>query len=273
MEVYIEYVILDNFSVDLLLLLLTCRIMRFPIVKWRIALSGLVGTVFALLSPCLKLSGAVLFPIKTAMGLAVYWIGCGRKRKNLSGLTVFFAVTFLFGGVCLGVFELFQVSFYEGTELRYGGIPIGFVIVPILLAWSACERLTRLIRKKRDVSPFIRTVRVTYRGRECDLRAFVDSGNRLYRNSDPVCVIDYRGVSLLLGSDVIGLFAGGRGCDYITLQSFNGKQTRLLSFYADKLDILDRDEPKSWTCVCFAVVMKDFGDVEPYDVLLNPALI
>ncbi len=273
MEIYIEYVILDNFSVDLLLLLVTCRIMKFPVRKWRLALSGLAGTAFALLSPYLKLPGTLLFPIKSAMGVAVYWIGCGQRKRNLSGMAVFFAATFLFGGICLGIFELFQVSFHTGAAVQYGGVPIGFIIVPILLAWGLCERLNRFVRKKRDVSPFVRTVRITYRGRECELQAFIDSGNRLYRNSDPVCVIDYRGASQLMESDIIGLLAGKNPNDYITLQNFNGKKTKLLSFYADKLDILDRDEPKSWTRVCFAVVMKEFGDTEPYDVLLSPALI
>lgn len=273
MEVYIEYVIFDNFSVDLLLLLVTCRIVNFPVRKWRLILSGTIGTAFALLSPYLKLSGELLFPVKSAMGIAVYWIGCGRRKGNLSGLAVFFTATFLFGGICFGVFELFQVSFHSDAAVRYGGIPIGFIIVPILLAWGMCERLNRFIRKKKAVSSFVKKVRITYRGRQCELQAFVDSGNRLYRNRDPVCVIDYRGVNRLMENDMIGLLARKDANGYITLRDFNGKKTKLLSFYVDKLDILDRDEPKSWTRVCFAIVMKEFGDTEPYDVLLSPALI
>ena len=153
MEIYIEYVILDNFSVDLLLLLVTCRIMKFPVRKWRLALSGLAGTAFALLSPYLKLPGALLFPIKSAMGVAVYWIGCGQRKRNLSGMAVFFATTFLFGGICLGIFELFQVSFHTGAAVQYGGVPIGFIIVPILLAWGLCERLNRFVRKNGTYRP------------------------------------------------------------------------------------------------------------------------
>lgn len=272
MEIYVEYVILDNFSVDLLLLILTGRIMHFRLQKWRLMLAGALGTAFAFVSPYLKLSGTLLFLIKSAMGIAVYAVGCAQRKRNLYGLIIFFAATFLFGGICLGVFNMFHISFHEGAAMQYSGMPIGFLIVPILAAWWAVERLCRYIHKKKDLATFVRTVRITYRGRKCELQAFIDSGNRLYHREDPVCVIDYRGASMLLGGELIGLLAKKEN-NSVTLQNFQGTKSKLLSFYADKLDILDKDGAKSWTRVCFAVVMKEFQDAEAYDVLLSPAFV
>ena len=70
MNVYVEFVIIDNFVFDYLLLLLTFYKDRKQINK-RIIISSLFGTVFALVFPLLNLHELILFALKILLAFSM----------------------------------------------------------------------------------------------------------------------------------------------------------------------------------------------------------
>ena len=60
LEVIIEYVLLDNFVIDCILLYCTNKLLRLPTNKWGIVLASTCGAVFALFSPLLNFDGAYI---------------------------------------------------------------------------------------------------------------------------------------------------------------------------------------------------------------------
>ena len=64
MEVYIEYVIIDNFIIDMLILLFTSLVLGSKVGKLRLVLSTLIGVVGAIFMPFIYLPNIILFFIK-----------------------------------------------------------------------------------------------------------------------------------------------------------------------------------------------------------------
>ena len=64
MNVYVEYVILDNFVIDVLLLLAAALTLKLSIKKYRLILGGLVGSACAVVS--VFVTGFWIYLVKTA---------------------------------------------------------------------------------------------------------------------------------------------------------------------------------------------------------------
>lgn len=90
MEVYIEYVITDNFIIDYFLLSLALKYSKAHVNKKRIALSAVIGTIAAVLMPIFNASAAIKFFIKIA--LAFVMIIVAAKPKSGRGY-FFFALS------------------------------------------------------------------------------------------------------------------------------------------------------------------------------------
>ena len=97
-KVYIELVFLDNFMLNLLVILLASRLTRSRIRWGRFTLAAAAGGVYA----CAALAGGVLvaLPIKAAVSVAMcfiaFWVP-GEKRFLLSACA-FWATSFVLAG-------------------------------------------------------------------------------------------------------------------------------------------------------------------------------
>ncbi len=66
MEAYIEYVIWDNFTMDLLIMLIALNALRMKIDKLRVLLSAALGTTGAVLMPIVPFYAAIIIRIIAA---------------------------------------------------------------------------------------------------------------------------------------------------------------------------------------------------------------
>ena len=79
MEVYIEYVITDNFIIDYFLLSLALKYSKAQVNKKRIALSAAIGTIVAVLMPIFNASAAIKFFIKIALAFVMIIVAAKPK--------------------------------------------------------------------------------------------------------------------------------------------------------------------------------------------------
>ena len=79
MNVYLEYVILDNFVIDALILLAAALTLRIPFKKYRIVLGGAVGAACAVAS--VFVGGFWTYLVKTAclVFMCIAAVGVGKK--------------------------------------------------------------------------------------------------------------------------------------------------------------------------------------------------
>ena len=83
MVVYVEYVFLDNFIIDLMLITLARKSFKLEVKKWALA-SAFLGATFAVVSPIFHLQTAVSVALKMPMGFAI--VVCSGKFRNFKEL-------------------------------------------------------------------------------------------------------------------------------------------------------------------------------------------
>ena len=74
MEIYIEYVLIDNFVINYLILLLVKKTMKLKTSIFRMVLSSGIGTIVAVLMPLFSVSNWLFILIKLLLGVSMILI-------------------------------------------------------------------------------------------------------------------------------------------------------------------------------------------------------
>jgi len=121
MTVYIEYVILDNLLIDLLIIYLTSSLLKIHFNKVNILLSALIGTAFAVVMPFISLNSYVLFFLKLSVGMTMVLV---LKKFSFGKFVItfvtFISLTFMMGGMCFGLMYLLSIPFTVNGIMIYG---------------------------------------------------------------------------------------------------------------------------------------------------------
>lgn len=192
MEIYVEYVILDNFIINLLIILFCKFLTGGKYKKWGIVLSDAFGTICAVLMPLVTLKTLYMVFVKIAVG--VIMVGLLKKYANFREyfltLIVMFTVTFLMGGLCYSVNEMF------GFKLSSGQLLINNYHVPVsifcllssgylyLLMW-----LIKYLKHRGKLNSYYFDVSVKINEKIHFFRGFLDTGNKLVCDGKGVVVI------------------------------------------------------------------------------------
>ena len=159
MEVYIEYVLLDNLVIDAIISVLTLKALRLSVKIWRVAVAAAFGTVAAFLLPLIHIHAAFLLFIRMAVGAAMAFLIYNHKsfKRYLICFIVFMLITFVLGGACLGVLFLMGANVTSAATLNYqSSVPIGLIALTVAVMVFLIRRLCLFLNKSKDISGCIR---------------------------------------------------------------------------------------------------------------------
>ena len=248
MTVYIEYAFLQNLLLDGALIYLAAKATKTP-VKWsRVLFSSLFGAVFAVVYPLLKLTQGLGFALKIAAGLLLCMLSFQRLSTKKSwgrfGLfaSVFFALSFLFGGALLSVTQALFLNNIQSVIT-----PLGFFLLSVF-----CVYLIRGLYKKRTLWRHIYPCKVIIGESATQALGFLDSGNAAEKNGVPVCFLSPETAYGLWGEKLL-LSEGERGqvCDELQITTMTG--VRKVRLYKGALEIEGKGKTIKIKEVYFAV--------------------
>ena len=187
MNVYVEYVELDNFVIDTLLLWAVALTLRLPYKWWRIALGGLVGAGCAVVSTFVH--GFWLYLLKGAclILMCVVTVGFGKKLFWHILLTV--AYTFVLGGAIIGLFNLFKIDYLNGDGQFYQmKVPLFVYVIAVALVAFLCYSIVVFVKNAKKSAPYRVKVQIEL-DKVYTVDGFCDSGNSLSYDGIPVCFV------------------------------------------------------------------------------------
>ncbi|MCC3357555.1 sigma-E processing peptidase SpoIIGA [Bacillus sp. REN16] len=201
MSIYLDVIWLLNFFFDALLLLLTAMILKREIVKWRILVAALIGSLVVLIvvSPFAAFGSHPLTKLLFSILIVGVAFGYKRFRYFIQGLLTFYFTTFMIGGGMIGVhyFLEFDVRVFDGTILTQStgyGNPIswGFVLIGFPLLWYFSKNRIDDIETKQVFYDQIVDVKLEIDDVILHLKGLVDSGNQLFDpiTKSPVMILD-----------------------------------------------------------------------------------
>ena len=271
MEVYIEYVIIDNLVIDFLLLKLARKSVRIENKNLPIFLSACLGSAIAVLLPLFNLSNGFLYVVKIILGaLLALLSGKFRTiREYVLCFHVFLFFTFLFGGATAAVFYFFGKDF-NALDFTYNAeISLGVILAIAFSVFFLSERIIMKIYRKREIAPFIRKCEIEANGEKIQLCGLVDSGNRLYHKKTGAPIIlcspkiaeNMRNKGMLLGKDG----------EVMVFSTVSGKSAMQI-YKLEKIEIYNGQHPNTIYNVMIGFSQKDFSDDGEYDLILNSSM-
>lgn len=185
MTVYVEYVLLDNFVLDALLLWAAARTMRLPVSKLRLFLGGATGAACAAVS--VYLDGVWLYLLKAVCLAAMCAVTVGFGKKLFWYILLTLAYTFVAGGAIVGLFELLKVDVFDNGfyEMR---VPLFVYLLAAVLVAFLSWSVVIYIKNVKKIAPHIVKIAVKL-DKTYNLTGFCDSGNTLCFEGVPVCFV------------------------------------------------------------------------------------
>ncbi len=190
--VYLDVIWALNFLFDTLLLYLTAIILKRQIVKWRLILGGLLGSIIILLAitPFHTYSSHPLTKLLFSILMVLIAYGYKKFRFFVTGLMTFYLTTFLVGGTLIGThyfvkFDLELSSSVMVASVKGFGDPISwlFVMLGFPLAWHFTKSNFDKIETVKIQYDQIVNVTIVLDETTIQCKGLVDSGNLLF---DPI---------------------------------------------------------------------------------------
>lgn len=183
MVVFIEYVLIDNFVIDYLLLKFTLKILKIRVSTIRLIICGIVGAVEALVFPLVNFNSAFVFPLKILCGLLLSLICTKHRTVKEFYITsfVFLALTFATGGFIYGIYGLFGIRL--STE-----VSIAVIILPVYFVIKTIYKVLTYTSSKQTEKNNIYRCEISVNNICIDCVGFMDTGNSMEVNGCPVII-------------------------------------------------------------------------------------
>lgn len=194
MEVYIEYAIIDNMTIDLLILVLTSKLNKLDVSKLRLTLTALFGTIIALISPLL--SGIFLILAKLLCGLTMPLLLLKKPKFKLYIIVMlsFLLITAIFGGVCLAICSFFNLNFQvENGAIMVYSFPVGLALIIAFIMFYIIKNLIKHFSSQKRLAKFLYDVWFLLDNTLVKTSGFLDSGNKLsdQKSGKPITLINF----------------------------------------------------------------------------------
>lgn len=265
MKILIELSLIINILVNFFILKCTSASLK---IKCKFAfLSSMLGAIIALIVPMFNISVVVNLIIQVLLSSAMCLICFEIKpfKKFLVTYAIFFGYTFMFGGACYAVSNVF------------GQIPLVAVLCVAGVGYIISQLVIKYQNKIRRLRQFSFKVVLHVGEKIIEEEGFLDSGNVLYDpiTNKPIILITYDVFSQLY-SDINYVTAYCKQVDtkkignahYVKINTV-ASGTSILVFTAKQLEIFEGEQKRNFENVSVGLSFSGFDKALGKKILLH----
>ena len=258
MTIFIEYVLIDNFIINYLLLKITFSALNKDFSKKRLMFSAIFGAVFALILPLFSLNNVLGFLVKVLFGVVLLSVSNSYKsdKEYIVSLITFIFFTFTFGGLVFAFFYLTGIDY--STE-----ISIALIFLPIIVFYKCIKSIFSYLITKKKIEVFVYDLEITALEKKIKCKGFLDTGNNVMINGRPAVFIRFKLVEKHFSIDFI------KGLKRSNVKTINGEKEKFY-FTLNELKVFSKDNVNIYNNVTAFIFNDDL--IDGYDIILNPAL-
>lgn len=225
MYIVAEYLFLENFIINYLILETTKRITRTKVSRRRIFFTGLLAALYPFVfffDSTIFLTG---FYMKIIISIIIVKLAYNAKNLRLyvKQLSSFYLISFIFGGATLGVYY-FSNNYFD-TIFKHNnfknGFPVKYLVLGIASGVIMIINILNYYYEKVLREDFILDIIISLNNRNIKLKALIDTGNSLIEplSELPVFVVEHSEIKGLLPGDINKVFEEGKEDDFIILEN------------------------------------------------------
>lgn len=242
-DLYADVIFFNNFVMDYLLLTTVKKVMRLKKRRWGIAIASVLGALYALAVTIVPFSSSLLQAAVTYLLMSSLMVWTAFPVKTVKDLARTAAGLYMAAAVMAGLFGLFHISggpsWYLELLLFRRQVPaLSFFIYIILAAGAflmACYLWEAVKREEKKNGHYVSVI-LFYQGRNKELTAFLDTGNRL---EDPY---SHKPVSVISADCCRELFRTVSGVTYIPFRCVGKENGLLPAVTADRMEMIKDGE-------------------------------
>ena len=276
MEIYVEYVIIDNLIINYLILSLSCKLLNISVDKKNKFFSSLVGTLMVLFMPLISSEAWILFCYRMLTGALMVVIT--KRTTNVKYyirlFLVFLATTCTFGGVLIMFLSIFGIMYTNsGLIFLNFEIPLSLFILPIFVFYKVSNVLIVIIRNRLRNQSYTYDLQMEVDGKRYQLKGFMDTGNSLIDvDGRPIIVMELKTFGRIFPKFPMQNILLYKPCEsylknahYIQVATVNSVE-QMLVFDIDKITVSQSGVKNTFDSVSVGVSRKNFAD---YNVILH----
>ncbi len=261
MNVYIEQVIFTNFVIDFCILTIISKFVYHKPNFKQITLSSIFGSIASLITPyCIHpiISNA----LKILSAIIMLQILHIHKRQLFSCCLLMLTISYVIGGAILSTFGTSTTNGYVLTKLN-----LIYVFVFTLIFTFISYKLVGYIKSKIITNSNICEIALIHNHTKLNIKSFIDSGNSLYANNQPVNLINFdtfnKLTNISIGQYLSNDFSSLNNPIFTTANTIAGKR-KILVFTIDELHFKN----KIYKNIQLGVSL-NFDNNKEYKVILN----
>lgn len=296
MEIYAEYLLIENITINYIILYVTKRFTRTDTSKIRLFLAALVGALYAFVVFFPTLRFMARFMVKIAVSILIIIIAFSPSKvyKFIKLFATFYIVTFVFGGAALAFFYFFSLETFVGGGIFYiKDIPTLFklLVVAIPISYLLLKFTWGYIQKIIGRDRVFISIAINLNGKKVDIMALMDTGNSLTDpiSDTPVIVAEFCAIKDLLPFSVQNIFSQYKENNLemiskimsratedmkfrlIPFKSIGAENGMLLGFKPD--NVVLKDDNKVLSNIVVGIYNNALSPDNKYMALLHPELL
>lgn len=292
MYIIAEYLFIENFIINYLILQITKKITRTKVKRIRIFITSIIGAMY----PFVMFFPSIMFLTNVYMKIiiSIIIVKLAFNSKSLSlylkQLSAFYTISFVFAGASIGTY--YFINSYNNILFKSnfkGGFAIKYLLLGILLGGIMIKNLLSYYQKKITREPELLEVIVYLNDNKISLTSLIDTGNSLIEplTKVPVMVVEYKIIKNLLPSVLKQIFEDKKENDFITLgkvieslkdemkiriipfKSVGSSEKFLIGFKPDYIKVFDISKGTIYYDVIIGIFNDNLCIDEQYNGLLN----
>ena len=269
MEIYIESFIIQNLIINFCLLRLVYLTTKSQTTFFKLFIASLIGTLTSVVVSIFLDSTLIIniFKLSTAI-LMIILAFKQTKKQFIFNLLLMFIYTYSFGGIIISLnSNIYQTSFGLVMTSKYSLELICFSICVITYIF---EYAVKFLKHKIKTSSLIYDLTLYQKNRSLKINAFLDTGNLIEHNGQPVMILDINSFLKLYDINLIEFLT--IKTDEISTKTINGKNNLKL-FNVDKIEIKNGKKLIKLENLKIAININNTFKNSNYKALISPLFL
>lgn len=261
MTIYVEQILITNFIIDYCILTIISKFIYSKPNFKRITLSAIFGSIASLIVPyCTNwLLHNILKILTSIIMLQIINL---HKKQLLSGTLLMLVISYVMGGALLSNFGTQTNGGYKLTNIN-----LIYVFAICIIFTFIVSKLLPWLKSKITTNSNIHDITLVNNDISINIKSFIDSGNSLQDNNQPVSLINFdtftQLTNITLSQYLNNQFDKLNNPHFITANTIAGKR-KILVFTINELHI----KHKIYTNIKIGVALH-FDNTKEYKAILN----
>ncbi|KAB3533179.1 sigma-E processing peptidase SpoIIGA [Alkaliphilus serpentinus] len=295
MVLYAEYVFLENFIMNYIILSLTAKFGKANHKKLQLVVASSIGAFYAFIIffPSLYFLFSIIMKVACSMLIIVVAFTPYRFKDFFRLLGIFYLVTLIFGGAGIALFYFTNFNGIISNGIFYiTSISVKNIIISCGIGYVLINFCWGYIQRQLGKEKVLMRVKILIKENVVEVTGLVDTGNSLTDplTKYPVMVVEYDAIISILPKDIQGLFTNYSAPNlseilnslqdspwvtrlrFIPFEALGTENGMLIGFKPDAVIIEKDSNVKNIKNIIIAVYCKRLSKTGDYSALLHPDL-